>query len=218
MTGNRFRRFWAAATISAFGDRVSELALPLIAVVALDATPAQVGLLTAAIWTPNLLGLLIGSWVDRRTHRNRILIAADLLRAAVLLTLPVAHWLGVVTFTQLIVVALVAGVGQVLFTAAYQPFFVSLVTPERYVDANSKLSLSRSASELAGPPIGGVLVQILSAPGAILVDVVSFLASAVLLGRIRAAPAPPRERTALLAEIVDDRRVDGLVVVDAHVW
>lgn len=207
MKDRRFHRLWASATVSAFGDRVSELALPLIAVVALDATPAQAGLLTAAIWTPNLLGLLIGSWVDRRTHRRRILVAADLLRAAVLLSLPAAHWLGVVTFAQLIVVALLSGLGQVLFMAAYQSFFVTLVPPDRYVDANSKLSLTDSASQIAGPPLAGVLVQAVTAAGAILADALSFLASAALLSRIRTTPAAPaRDRTPLLSDARDGLR------------
>ena len=110
-----FKRFWAGETISQFGDRISELALPLIAVTVLAATPTEVGLLTAAVWAPNLLSLPVGSWVDKQAHRKRLLVAADLLRAAVLLSLPVAHWFGMVTLAQLFVVALLSGVGQVLF-------------------------------------------------------------------------------------------------------
>jgi hypothetical protein len=123
----RFGKFWAGHTISQFGDRITDLALPLIAVTMLAATPAQVGLLTAAVWAPNLLSLLVGSWVDGRTHRKRLLVAADLLRAAVLLSLPVTYWLGAVTLAQLFTVAILAGIGQVLFSAAYPSFFVSLV-------------------------------------------------------------------------------------------
>jgi MFS family permease len=110
-----FRKLWAGETISQFGDRVSELALPLIAVLTLAATPTQVGFLTAAVWLPNLFSLLVGAWVDRRPNRKRLLIAADLLRAAVLLSLPIAHWIGVVTLGQLFVVAVLTGAGQVLF-------------------------------------------------------------------------------------------------------
>jgi predicted MFS family arabinose efflux permease len=196
----RFALFWAGETISQFGDRISELALPLIAVVMLAATPTEVGLLTAAIWTPNLLSLLVGSWVDRQTHRKRILVAADLLRAAVLLSLPIAHWFGVVTLGQLFAVALLAGSGQVLFMSAYQSFFVSLVDRDRYVDANSKLNTSRSASFVAGPAIGGYLIQILTAPVAVLIDAVSFLASAFLIARIKADPAPAAVPSSLLAD------------------
>ena len=196
----RFGLLWAGETISQFGDRVSELALPLIAVVTLAATPTQVGLLTAAVWAPNLLGLLAGSWTDRRPHRKPILVGADLLRAAVLLSLPVAHWFGVVTLGQLFAVGLLAGGGQVLFMSAYQSFFVSLVDRDRYVEANSKLSVSRSASFVAGPAIGGYLIQLLTAPVAVLADAASFLASALLIGRIRTAPVPVAGSSSLLAD------------------
>ena len=200
MRDRRFGSLWAGETISQFGDRISELALPLIAVVALAATPIEVGLLTAAVWAPKLLGLLVGSWTDRRSHRKPILVGADLLRAAVLLSLPVAHWFGAVTLAQLFAVAILAGGGQVLFMSAYQSFFVSLVDRERYVEANSKLSISRSASFVAGPALGGYLIQLLTAPVAVLVDAVSFLASALLIGRIRTEPAPVGGSSSLLAD------------------
>lgn len=195
----RFGKFWAGHTISQFGDRITDLALPLIAVTMLAATPAQVGLLTAAVWAPNLLSLLVGSWVDGRTHRKRLLVAADLLRAAVLLSLPVTYWLGAVTLAQLFTVAILAGIGQVLFSAAYPSFFVSLVPRDRYVAANSKLSASRSASSVAGPALGGVLIQALTAPVAMLADALSFLASALLIARVKAAPAVPSRGFAPLA-------------------
>ncbi|GAA2593372.1 MFS transporter [Winogradskya consettensis] len=196
----RFNTLWGGQTISNFGDRITELALPVIAVVTLGATPAEVGLLTAAVWTPNLLSLLVGSWVDRRAHRRRLLVAADVLRALVLLSLPIAHWLGVVTLAQLFAVALLAGVGQVLFNAAYPSFFVALVDRNRYVDANSKLSISRSASFVAGPALGGFLIQRLTAPIALLVDAASFLASAVLISRIDVAPAAPEPSRSLMSD------------------
>ena len=196
----RFGRLWAGQTISQFGDRISELALPLIAVLTLSATPTQVGLLTAAVWTPNLFSLLVGAWVDRQAHRKRLLVAADLLRAAVLASLPVVHWLGVVTLAQLFVVALLSGAGQVLFSAAYPSFFVSLVERSRYVEANSKLSLSRSASFVAGPALGGLLIQSLTAPVALLADALSFLISALLIGRIRVAATPVEPPSSLLAD------------------
>lgn len=200
MTDRRFARLWAGETISHFGDRITELALPLIAVVALAATPFEVGLLTAAVWAPNLLGLLVGSWTDRQRHRKRILVAADLLRAAALASLPLAHLLGVVTLAQLFVVALLTGLGQVLFMSGYQSFYVAIVDRADYIDAGSKLSLSRSASFVAGPPLGGFLIQVLTAPIAVLADALSFVASAILIGRIPAEPEPARARSSLLAE------------------
>jgi MFS family permease len=207
-----FAKFWAGQTVSELGDRVTELALPVIAVVTLSATPTQVGLLTAAVWAPSLLSLLVGSWVDRRPDRRRLLIAADLLRAMVLLSLPLAHWLGVVTLGQLFAVALLSGFGQVLFHSAYASFFVGLVDQSEYVAANSRLSTSRSASFVAGPAIGGFLIQVLTAPVAVLFDAVSFLWSALLISRIRSVPAVPSDSdTHLLA----DAR-EGLTYVLRH--
>jgi MFS family permease len=186
-----FAKYWAGQTVSEFGDRVSELALPLIAVTTLAATPAEVGLLTAAVWTPNLLSILIGAWVDGQARRRRLLIIGNLISAAAILSLPLAYWFGAVTLAQLFMVALLAGFGQVLFHAAGPSFFVKLVDRDRYVDANSKLSTSRSASFVAGPALGGVLIQILTAPVAMLVDAVSFLVSALFISRIRVEPSVP---------------------------
>ncbi len=180
----RFMSFWAGETVSQFGDRISELALPLIAVLMLAATPTQVGLLTAAIWAPNVLSLLVGTWVDQVRHKKRLLVAADLLRAAVLLSLPVAAWQGWLGLGQLFVVAVLTGLGQVLFSTAYPTFFVGLVDRTQYVEANSKVSGTRSLSFVVGPAAGGWLVQVFTAPVAILLDAVSFVASAVLIGRI----------------------------------
>ncbi|MCO1596936.1 MFS transporter [Micromonospora sp. RHAY321] len=209
---SRFRTFWIGQTISQFGDRISELALPLIAVSLLAATPAQVSVLTALIWLPNLLGLFLGAWVDQRTHKRRLLIIADLVRAAVLLSLPVAYLLGAVTLTQLYLVALLTGAGAVLFAMAHQAFFVALVPRSAYVDATSKLSMSRAVSFVAGPAVGGGLVQALTAPVAVVVDAVSFLGSALLIGRIPVTETPPPPRQSSTLGLVRD----GLVLVLRH--
>jgi MFS family permease len=188
-----FLKLWLGETVSQFGDRITELALPLIAVTMLGATARQVGILTAAVWLPNLLALFVGAWVDRRTRKRRLLVLADLARAAVLLSLPAAYLLGALTLPQLYLVALLTGFGQVLFTLAYQSFFVALVPGASYVDAGSKLSMSRAVSFVVGPAAGGFLVQAITAPFAIIADALSFLGSALLIGRIRtseAAPAP----------------------------
>ncbi|MFC4592511.1 MFS transporter [Sphaerisporangium corydalis] len=179
-----FRRFWAGQSVSQFGDRITELALPLIAVGALHASANQVAWLTALIWTPNLLAIVLGAWVDHHARKRRLMIVADLVRAAVLLTLPAAYLLGAVTLGHLYAVALLTGVAGVLFNTAYPPFFAHLVPRSSYIDANSKLSASRSASYVAGPAIGGALVQALTAPVAIVVDALTFLVSAVLIGRV----------------------------------
>ncbi|MFH9969031.1 MFS transporter [Streptomyces mirabilis] len=186
----RFRRFWAGQSISQFGDRITELALPLIAVGALHASANQVAWLTALIWTPTLLAIVLGAWVDYRIHKRRLMVLADLVRAAVLLSLPAAYLLGAVTLGQLYAVALLTGAAGVLFNTAYPPFFAHLVSRSSYVDANSKLSASRSASYVAGPAIGGALVQALTAPVAVVVDALTFLASAILVGRVAIDESP----------------------------
>ncbi len=186
----RFRRYWYGHTVSQFGDRITELALPLIAVVTLNVTPGQVGALTAAVWLPNLLSLVIGSGVDQHLHKRRILVLADLARAAALLVIPVAYVFDAITLPLLFAVALLTGFGSVFFNTAYTPFFVTLVTKPEYVDANAKLSISRSASFIAGPAVGGALVQALTAPVALLVDAVTFLYSAVVIGRLKVADRP----------------------------
>ena len=209
----RFRTFWLGQTLSQFGDRISELALPLIAVLVLDAGPGQVGLLTAAVWAPNIVSILVGSWVDQRRAKRPLLIIADLLRGVVLATIPVAYLFDALTLGHLYVVGLLAGVGQVLFSTAYMPFFVALVERDRYLDANAKLSASRSASFIAGPAVGGALVQLLTAPGAIIVDALTFVASAVQIGRVRVVERPIAEAG---GQSLLGRAREGLALVVRH--
>jgi MFS family permease len=171
-------------SISQFGDRISELALPLIAVGVLHASVTQVSLLTALIWGPNLLAIFLGAWVDQQRRKRRLMVLADLLRALALATLPAAELLGIPTLGQLYVVAVVTGAAGVLFNTAYPSFFTRLVPQSSYIAANGKLSASRSASFVAGPAIGGALIQALTAPFAVLADALSFLASALLIGQI----------------------------------
>jgi MFS family permease len=181
----RFVRFWAGQSVSQLGDRISELALPLIAVATLHASANQVAWLTALVWTPNLLAVVLGAWVDHRLDKRRLMVLADLIRACVLLSLPAAYLLSGVTLVHLYAVALLTGAAGVLFNTAYPPFFAHLVPRSSYVDANSKLSASRSASYIAGPALGGALVQALTAPLAVIADALTFLASAALIGPIR---------------------------------
>ena len=189
----RFLTFWSAQTVSEFGDRITELALPLIAVTMLNATPAEVGLLTAAVWLPNLLSLVIGSWVEQRPDKRPLMVAADLFRLVVLLSLPLAFWFGALTLTQLYVIALLCGAARATFDTAYAAFFVRLVPMEDYLEANSKLAGTRSLSYMAGPAVGGILVQVLTAPIAILGDALTFVLSAIQIGRLKIAPAPPEK-------------------------
>ncbi|MEU6144007.1 MFS transporter [Streptomyces sp. NPDC047081] len=187
----RFVRCWAGSAISQFGDRVSEVAVPLVAVGVLHASAGQVAWLTALAWAPNLLATLLGVWVDQRPGKRRLLIATDVVRAAVLLTVPVAYLCGTLTLGQLYVVTLAVGFAGVLAGCAWSPFFTRLVPSSAYVEANSRFGAARSASFVAGPALGGGLVQVLTAPVAVVADAVSFLASALLLRGVGLDAPPP---------------------------
>ncbi len=198
-----FRDFWTGQTISLFGDQVSLLAIPLLAALELDAGAAQMGLLTAAALFPNLLfSIHLGAWADRRPRRRQLLIAADIGRAALLLTIPLAWVLGVLSLTQLYVVAFAAGSLGVIFSVAYDVVFVSLLERKDYIEGSSLLNASRAASFVAGNGATGILVQLLTAPFVLLLDAFSYLASAFFVGRaqaVEAAPAPPDTSVASLA-------------------
>ncbi|MFJ6406274.1 MFS transporter [Streptomyces hydrogenans] len=187
-----FRRYWTGQTVSLVGDQISLMALPLAAVLVLGADAAQMGWLkTLELLPALLLNLPFGAWADRRANRRRIMIATDLGRAALLLTLPVAYALDLLTLGQLYVVAFGVGALSVLFEVCNVTLFVALVPTERYVQANSLVNGSRSMAWLAGPSIGGVLVQVLTAPVALFADALTYLVSAGYLAKIRPAePAP----------------------------
>ncbi|MFB7578960.1 MFS transporter [Streptomyces hydrogenans] len=189
-----FRRYWSGQTVSLVGDQISLMALPLAAVLVLGADAAQMGWLkTLELLPALLLNLPFGAWADRRANRRRIMIATDLGRAALLLTLPVAYALDLLTLGQLYVVAFGVGALSVLFEVCNVTLFVALVPTEHYVQANSLVNGSRSMAWLAGPSIGGILVQVLTAPVALLADALTYLASAGYLAKIRPvepAPAP----------------------------
>jgi MFS family permease len=186
-----FRRFWAGETISLFGDQITMLALPLVAVLALNAGAAEMGYLTAAGLVPALLfSLHAGAWVDRRGRRRQTMIFTAFGRAALLATIPLAYALDWLTLTQLYVVSFVVGTLSVLFFVSYSTLFVSLVPRERYLEANSLLNGSRAFSFVAGPSVAGVLVQVFSAAGAIVVDACSFLVSAFTLRSIHPVEPP----------------------------
>jgi MFS family permease len=177
-----FRRFWAAQTISLFGDQITELAVPLAGVIVLEAGPAQMGYLTAANLVPFLLfSLHAGAWVDRRGRRREVMIAADIARAGLLASVPVAYAFGALTLGQLYAVAFLTGTMTVLFFVSQVSLFVALVPRENYVQAQSLVYGSRAFSFVGGPSVSGVLVQALSAPYALLADAFSFVASAFFL-------------------------------------
>ncbi|MFL5897087.1 MAG: MFS transporter [Solirubrobacterales bacterium] len=205
LRGNRsFRDFWTGQTISLFGDQVSLLAIPLLAALELDAGAAQMGLLTAAALAPNLFfSLHLGAWADRRPRRRQLLVAADLGRALLLMTIPAAWALGALSLTQLYFVAFASGSLGVIFSVAYDVVFVSLLERDDYIEGSSLLQGSRAASSVFGNGVAGLLVQWLTAPFVLLLDACSYIASAFFVARARgaeAAPAPPEgERQSLAA-------------------
>jgi len=189
-----FRRFWTGETISLFGDQISLIALPLTGVLVLNASAAQMGLLGAAELVPNLLfSLHAGALVDRRGRRRQTMIFTAFGRAALLATIPVAYWLGVLTLAQLYLVGFLVGTLSVLFYVSYTTLFVSLVPRERYIEANALLNGSRAPSFIGGPSVGGLLVQVFSAPAALVADAVSFLVSAFTMSSIH-PQEPPTEQ------------------------
>lgn len=204
-----FRRYWSGETISMFGDQISSIALPLVGVLALHATPAEMGYLAALVWVPALLfGLHAGAWVERCGRRRATMIGADLCRAALLASIPVSYACGVLTLWQLYGVAFGVGVFSVLFTVSEPTLFVSIVPDDTYVEGNSLIYGSRAFSFVGGPSVGGALVQLLTAPFAVLADAASFLGSAFFLSRIRPDEPPAAEAgdRALTAGITFIRR------------
>lgn len=178
-----FVRLWAGQTISFFGTWLG--ALSLLAIVTLQATPAQMGLLETFVTLPAvLLGLFAGVWVDR-LRRQPLLVLADVGRAVLLMGAAAAAFIGVLQITHLFVVVLLTGSLTVLYNIANDAFMPAVVRRERLVEANSTISASESVAESIAPGVGGVLVQTLGAPLTIVIDAVTFLSSALLIGSIR---------------------------------
>ncbi len=203
-----FVRLWAGQTVSQFGSQVSQLALPLVAIVVLHATAFQVALLGTVDFLPFLLFTLpAGVWVDRLPRRP-ILIVADAGRALTLASIPLVAAIGSLALWQLYAVGFVAGTLTVCFDVAYQSFLPSLVERDELVEGNSKLEVSRSGAQIAGPGLAGVLIQAVTAPYAILADAASFVCSAYFLTRIRRRePKPTRDRSSRMrTEIAEGLR------------
>ncbi len=198
-----FLRLWSGQTISVFGSRIGGTAMTFTAILALGATPFQMGLLNALQLAPGFLaGPFAGAWVDR-VRRRPLLIWADLGRALVLASIPLAAVLGMLRLGQVFVVALLVSILTILFDVAYQSYLPGLIGRDELLEGNSKLSASAAVAEFGGFSIAGWLVQILTAPIAILVDAASFVVSAASVGLIRAREAAPAqaERAGLGGEI-----------------
>ena len=190
-----FRQLWAAETVSQFGTQVTQLALPIVAVTVLAATPFEMGVLGALETAAFLVvGLPAGAWVDR-WRRKRVLVTGDLVRAVALGSLPLVWALHGLTLVQLFLVAAVAGTATVFFDVAYQSYLPALVARDQVVDGNGKLETSRAVAQVGGPAITGVLLRVAAAPVLIAADAVSFLVSAAFIGRITTPDVVPDRAT-----------------------
>jgi MFS family permease len=197
-------KLWTGQTISQLGTQVSLLAIPLTAVVTLKASAFEVGVLTAVEFAPFLLvGLPAGVWVDR-LRRRPILIAADIGRAAALGSIAVAFALGTLSIWHLYVASLVSGCLTVFFDVSYQSYLPSLVERAHLIEGNSKMEISRSGAQLAGPGVAGLLIGLVKPPPAITVDALSYVASVLFLVAIRRPEPPPHpaaDRPGMRSEI-----------------
>ncbi len=182
---SNFVKLWAGSTISLFGSQVTFLALPFTAVLTLHASPSQMGLLAAANTAPILLtGLFAGVWVDRMRHRP-LLITADIGRALLLASIPCVAFFHLLHIEYLYCVAFLVGLLTLFFNVAYGAFLPALIERTELIEGNSKLQASSSLADLAGPALAGALVQLLTAPLALIVDAFSFLLSAAAFLSLR---------------------------------
>jgi MFS family permease len=186
-----FLKLWSAETISQLGTQISLLALPLVAIIVLESSPFEVALLGTIEFLPFILiSLPAGVWVDRLPRRP-ILILGDVGRAIALASIPAAYLLGVLSIYQLYVVGFIVGVCTVFFDVAYMSYLPALVDRDRLVEGNSKLEMSRSGAQIAGPGLAGAAISLVGAPLAIILDAISFLGSAAFVVGIRTRePAP----------------------------
>jgi MFS family permease len=204
-----FLKLWGGETVAFFGLHLTALALPLTAAVALDASPLEMGILGAMQTAPSLvIGLFAGAWADR-LRRRPILLVANLVRAVVLGTIPLAALLGRLQIAQLYVVAFITGTAGIFFMTAYQPYLGTLVSPALRGEANSRLRFSEALAQIAAPGLGGALVQLITAPLTLALSAFAPLASFLAIFSIRAAepaPEPPAARRSIFAEIGEGMR------------
>lgn len=191
-----FRRLWAAQAVSAFGARITREGLPIMAVITLGAQAETLGLLAAAASGAALVAALAaGSLIDRG-RRRPVLIGADLVRAALLASIPAAAILGVLDMPQIFAVAALVAAASAIFEMASHAYLPSLVDRDRLVDSNARLATTDATAEVGGPALAGLLFQWLTAPLAVSVNALTYLASATFLAGVR-APEPPPPRSAL---------------------
>ncbi|TMC64093.1 MAG: MFS transporter, partial [Chloroflexi bacterium] len=210
-----FAKLWTAATISLFGTQVSQIAIPVIAVLVLKVPPFQVAVLGTLEFLPFLLFTLpAGVWVDR-LPRRLVLVSGDLGRAAMLATIPIAYLLGALTIWQLYVIAFVNGTLTVFFDIADQSYLPTVLDRDQLVEGNARLQASVSTAQVVGQPVGGSVVGLFGAPFAVVLDAISYVASAVLIFAIRRrerASRPGAAAAAVVAEEVADSGPAGASV------
>ncbi|MBS2537824.1 MFS transporter [Catenulispora sp. NF23] len=191
-----FRRYWFGHSVSLIGDEVHRIAMPLAAVGLFHAGPTAMSWLTAAPMIPALLfSVWAGVWMDRRPSRRRIMMYADVGRFLAVLSVPLAYAFGVLTIAQLIVAELTVGTLAVLFNIASNTLFAAMVPADDLVAASSLDNGSRAFAYVSGPSIGGLAVQFLTAPFALVADAGSYVASALSLSRISPVEPEPAPRT-----------------------
>ena len=186
-----FLKLWAAQAVGAFGSRVGRTAIPVIALLTLDARPDQVGLLAALSIAPGaLVGLLLGGRVDRAAKRP-LLIGANLARAGLLFTVPAAGWLGLLGMPQLYLVAAAVGAATALFQIADNAYLPALIGRAHLLEGNARLESTEAVAEVGGPSLAGLLIELVTAPFALLFDVFAYLTAARILATIRAPEPEP---------------------------
>ncbi len=205
-----FMKLWVGKTISDIGNGITGIALPLTAVLFLSATPAQMGILSALSGASVLLfSLFAGVWVDRLPRRP-LLVGTDIGRALLLVSIPIAAVFGLLYIEQLYIVGALVGLLTVFFSVADSSFLPILVESKDLVEGNSKLGASGSIAEIAGPALAGPLVQLVTAPLAILFDALSFLISALCMIFIHAKEprlVKPEAQLNIWREIVEGVQV-----------
>src|SRR5215212_1303295 len=205
-----FLAHWSASTVSIFGSLITRTALPFAAILVLDAGPLEISWIRSAELVAGLVfGLLAGAWVDR-LRRRPILIWADLGRALILASIPIAFVLNALTLAQLVLVAFATAVLSTFFDVADHAYLPTVVSRKRLVDANSVLTATGSVAEFSAFGLGGFLIQAFTAPIAIIIDAASFVVSAILLATIRKPEPPPTphaDREPVLREIRDGIRI-----------
>jgi MFS family permease len=206
-----FLKLWTSETISVFGSQITNLALPLTAALMLHATPFQMGALEAMATLPfALFSLFAGVYVDRM-KRLPIIMSMECLSGVALLLVPLSMWLGILNMWVLYLAVFVCGFANVVFGVAHQTYVTSLVSRQHLVEANSKLGMSWSGAEIAGPSVAGMLVHAIGGPFAIIVDAITFFISAIVIRQIR-KPEPALAAPAQGATVKRDI-IEGLKLV-----